>query len=68
MPIKYMLILQAIQMILSYLNRYQSLTKADDDEIGFVNFQALNMLSAVFSMMFTILNSLLIALTFETNL
>ena len=55
-------------MILSNLNRYKSKVKAEEYEIGFKNFEALNMLSAAFSMMFTILNCLLIALTFETNI
>ena len=67
-PIKWMLCLQAIQMVISNWHRYQSHAKADDDEIGFHNFQALNMLQAVFSMIFTIINCILITLTFETNL
>lgn len=37
-PIRWLLILQAFQMILSNFNRFQSNQKADDDEIGFRNF------------------------------
>ena len=37
-PIRWLLILQAFQMILSNMNRFQSKVKADDDEIGFRNY------------------------------
>lgn len=55
-------------MILTNFHRYESLVKADDDELGFKNYQALNMLSAIFSMMLSLINCLLITLTVQSKL
>ena len=60
--IKYLLFLQCIQMDLSNFNIYKNQT--DENIDGYVNFEGLNMLSSVFSVMFNIFNSLLLVLVF----
>ena len=62
--IKYLLFLQAIQMQISNFNAYQKGTN-DNENDGFTNYQGLNMLSTVFSVMFTIFNTILMSFLFE---
>lgn len=64
--IKYLLFLQCIQMDLSNFNIYKAQSSEHSD--GFVNFEGLNMLSSVFSVMFNIFNSMLIVLVFPDKL
>ena len=58
--IKYMLHLQALQMILSNFNMY--------DEEDTKNFEGLNMISTVFSVLFTIFNSVIASLVIQNQI
>ena len=69
-PIKYILFVQALQMMLSNFNSYDSGTvkqmKAEDNSY-FWNYEGMNIIISVFSNMFNIYNSLLITMVFKSR-
>ena len=64
--IKYCLFMQCLQMMLSNFNIYEFGRNSNDDN-GFTNYQALNMITSVFSVMFNVFNTLFIMFTFQSN-
>jgi hypothetical protein len=74
---KYLLFMQAVQMMLSNFNVYSSNIdlKATANvegivynEDGYANFEGLNMLSSVFSVMFNLFNSLFMVFVFDNKI
>jgi hypothetical protein len=61
--IKYMLFVQAIQMQMGNFNMYKKGSNDNEDD-GFTNYEGLNSISTVFSVIFSITNSLLIGFVF----
>ena len=64
--IRYLLFLQAIQMQMSNLNIYEPGSNANESD-GFTNYQGLNMLSTVYSVIFSISNSILMGFVFPNK-
>ena len=65
--VKYLIIIFSVMMIISNFHQYHSKNEADEHEIGFLNFQALNMLTSTFSIMFTIFNAIILSFIEENN-
>lgn len=65
--VKYLIISFSVMMIISNFHQYHSLDEDDDHSIGFLNFQALNMLTSTFSIMFTIFNAIILSFIEENN-
>jgi hypothetical protein len=65
--VKYLIICFSLMMIISNFHQYHSKNEADENEIGFLNFQALNMLTSTFSIMFTIFNAIILSFIEENN-
>ena len=66
--LKYMLFLQAIQMQLSNFNMYKEHKESDEEgEKVFLNYEGLNQLSTVFSVIFSFCNSMLMGFVFPNQ-